>query len=147
MLSPFKLIAMIHPMGDILVTVTQFNKVRALSVESGEILDTLTAEFGVVNCLESCASLPVFAFGSEYGIMYLYSVFNGTKFKQLSKFNLSDYAITEILMNYEATQFVALDESNGLFAIKVCKYSAFVNWKFDLITFLIGPSGQGIRDL
>lgn len=115
---------MIHPMGDVVVTVSEFNKVRALRVDSGQVLDTLSTGFGVVHCLLSCSTLPVVVFGNDNGIVYLYSIFNGTQLSRMAIFNLSDFGITDVLINNQATQLVALDESNALFVLKVIPLSS-----------------------
>lgn len=110
---------MVHPLGEVLITVTEFNKVRALCVDTGKTLDTLTTALGVVHCLQSCATLPVVAFGSDSGIVYLYSVFKTNQLSRLAIFHLSDFGITEILIDRRATQLIALDESNALFVMSV----------------------------
>lgn len=119
MFRAFKLIGMVHPMGEVLITVTEYNKIRAIRADTGEVLDTLEPGLGNVLCLRTCSSLPVIVFGNDHGIVYLYSLFSGTEFSRMTAFNLSDFGIIDMHINYRATHIVVLDESNGLFVISV----------------------------
>lgn len=114
---------MVHPMGDVLITVTAYNKVRALSVDTGLVLDTLDPGLGYVRCMRSCDSLPVIVFGNENGVVFLFSVFGGKQLQRITLFSLSEFTITDLLIDHEATHIVALDESNALFVI----YVSFTN--------------------
>ena len=112
----FSSFIMLSPIGNVLVTVNQFNSINVLSVENGEKLATI--ETANHSCLKGNTVYPYIAVGSTTGVVFLVSLFDPKRPKMLTEFHLSYHHIYDIIFSENGSSMYVFDKGMNVFRIQ-----------------------------